>query len=405
MKRALLLILLLACASPAFAADPKYSSDQWLAFYYRNPKPERFVEEVRAMSSGGYFSKEPSQPPLIAFLGRVMAQNPGKIEGWMKALDDLPQRDKDVLYTALWFSGTEEGKQCLQARGIKDYLGKNPPEILKMEIDSPTVIDMLWAWYFATGDATAVRRIVSAFNLSEHEGAMERFKTSSKTALDKRSAYQDLAFRSAQWSLVDNCTMHPEVRAICEKLYGGNSLNKMENLWLGVILAKVAPGKYKIEPGSTQWTENGKPVTSKPNVNSKDGFSVMLFLTDDARMFDGRNKQGATGLEPLKKARRSVPVYMAVLLSDPGVDAAGAADITFDMVVRKPDGVIFAQKKDAVCWKGKYDVPAHYLQFSKGYMAIQINPGDLPGVYTVETVVRDHIKKLDVPVKTTFEVP
>jgi len=405
MKRFLALLFLFVCISTIIAADPKYSSDQWLSSYFRNPQPDRFVEEVRAMSSGGYFSKQSSQPPLIAFLGRVMAQNPGKIEGWMKALDDLPVSDRDVMYAALWFSGTEEGKRSLAARGIKDYDGKNPPVILTMEIDSPTVIDMLWAWYFATGDEKAVRRVISAFNLSEHEGAMERFKSSKKTQQDKQAAYQDLAFKSAQWSLADNCSRFPEVKGICEKLYSGNALNKTENLWLGVILAKVVPGKYKVEPGSTQWTENGKPVSVKPNVNSKDGFSIMLYLTDDPRLFDGRSKRTVTSLDPLTKARRGIPVYVTFLLSDPGVDATGAADLTFDMVVRKPGGEIFAQKNGVVCWKGKYDVPAHQLQFAKGYLGIRINPGDLPGIYTVEAIVRDNVKTIELPVKATFEVP
>jgi hypothetical protein len=403
MKRALL--LLLALVLPALAEDQKYSSDQWVAFYYRNPQPERFVQEVRAMSAGGYFAKESSQPPLITFLGRVMAQNPGKIEGWMSALDDLPPHDRDVLYAALWFSGTGEGRRCLEARGIKEYAGKNPPDVLTMEIDSPVVIDMLWAWYFATGDETAIRRIVFAFNLNIHDGAAERFKSSKKTAQDRRAAYQDLAFKEVQWSVADNCARHGEVKAACEKLYTGNTLDKTENLWLAVILAKVDPAKYKIKPGSTQWTENGKPVAARPNVNSAGGFGAMLFLTDNPLQPDGGKKLSASGPAPLTKVRRNVPVHTVLLFSDPGLDAAGAANVTFDTVVRKPDGSVMARTDDAICWKGKYEAPAHALQLSKGSMAIQINPGDLPGVYTVEITAHDNVRNVAVPVKTTFEVP
>ena len=403
MKRASLLLFVFVFS--AFAGDQKYSSDPWLSSYFRSPQPERFVEEVSAMGRDGYFSKESSKPPLITFLGRVMAQNPGRIESWMKALDDMPESDKDVLYAALWFSGTAEGKRCLEARGIKDYDGKKPPGVLTMEIDSPVVIDMLWSWYFATGDGTAVRRIVSALNLNVHEGAAERFKTSHKTARDSRAAYQDLAFKAAQVSLADNCARYPEVKGECEKFYGGNTLNKTENLWLGVILAKVDPGKYKIEPGSTQWTENGKPVSAKPNMNSAGGFGVMLVLTDNPRLFEGRKKQEPLNLEPLTKAHRGVPIQTLLFLSDPGVDAAGAADVIFDITVHKPGGGILAQSKDAVCWLGKYDGAAHGLLLSKGRMTIQINPEDPSGAYAVEITVRDRVKKVVLPVKTTFEVP
>lgn len=403
MKR--VLILLLALVLPALAADEKYSSDQWVSSYFTSPHPERFVEEVRAMSSAGYFSKESSKPPLITFLGRVMAQNPEKLGSWMKGLEGLPQNDMDTLYAALWFSGTEEGKQCLESRGIKDYAGKNPPDVLNMEIDSPVVIDMLWGWFFATGDETAIRRVISAFNLYVHEGAMDRFKASRHTAADKRAAYQDLAFKAAQLSLLDNCTKHAEAKEIAERFYAGKTLNKAENLWLGVILAKVDPANYRIESGKTQWTANGKPVSDKPNLNIVNGFSVMLFLTDNPRIFEERNTKTPLNIEPLTKARRNIPIHAVILMSDPGVDSAGAADVTVDLAVRKPGGGIFAQTKDSVCWKGKYVAPAHSLQLSKGRMAIQINPGDLPGIYTVEITVRDNIKKIDVPVKTTFEVP
>ena len=402
-KRCLFFLTVLVLS--AQAAEQNDFSNQWLAFYFRDPQPARFVEEVRALGSTGAFSRESSKPPLITFLGRVMAQNPGKIEGWMKELDNLPQEQKDVLYAALWFSGTTEGKQSLEARGIKDYAGKKAPAILTMEIDSPVVINMLWAWYFATSDEAAVRRVVSAFDLSAHEGAAERFKSSQKTARDRRAAYQDIAFKAAQASLADNCGRYPEVLRLCDKFYGGDTLNKTENLWLGMILSKAAPAKYKIEPGSTQWTENGKPVASKPNMNLANGFGVMLCLTDNPAVIDGRGGQGTANLTMLTKAHRGVPINAVLLLSGPGLDASGAADVVFDIVIHKPDGTIFAETKDAVCWKGKYDVSARSLQLSKGRMAFQINPGDLPGIYSVDVMVRDRVKNVELPVRATFEVP
>jgi hypothetical protein len=37
-------------------------------------------------------------------------------------------------------------------------------------------------------------------------------------------------------------------------------------------------------------------------------------------------------------------------------------------------------------------------------MRIRIEPQDPPGTYTVEVVVRDNIKKIEVPLEATFEV-
>ena len=400
MKRALLLFFVFGL--PLLGANLQEVSGNWLTGYYRNPQPTRFVDEVRTLINSGSFSKETAQPPLIVFLGRVIAANPTKIESWMAALNDLSPAGKDLLYAALWFSGTEEAKQYLATHGIKDYTGKNPPDVLKMEIDSPTVVEMLWGWYFATGDEAAIRRIISGFNLNRYDGAMDRFKSSKKTEQDKREAYQDLAFKAVQRSLIDNCTLHLEVQKICEKLYSGNTLNKTELLWMGVILSKVDPKKYRIEPGSTQWTENGKPISNRLNVKTVNGFGVMLFLTDNSQLFDSRTTSKTPNLNPMGKVQRGTPVYTALLLSAPGLDATHAADLTFDLRVRKPDGTIFAETKNAICWKGRYDAPEHHLQLSKGH--IQIIPEGSPGIYTVEITVKDRIKNVELPVQATFEV-
>jgi len=261
---------------------------------------------------------------------------------------------------------------------------------------------MLWGWYLATGDEAAIRRIISGFNLNLYDGAMDRFKSSQKTAQDKRAAYQDLAFRAVQASLVENCIRHQEVRSICEKLYSANTLNKTEILWIGVILSKVDPKKYHIEPGSTQWIENGKPISSRSNVKIVNGVGVMLFLTDNPQLFEDRKKSGTPKLNPLVKINRGISVYTALLLSDPGVNASGSADLTFDLRVRKPDGTLLAETKEVVCWNGRYNVPAHNLQLSQGH--IQITPEDVSGIYTVEIIVKDHIKQIEIPVQTTFEV-
>jgi hypothetical protein len=79
--------------------------------------------------------------------------------------------------------------------------------------------------------------------------------------------------------------------------------------------------------------------------------------------------------------------------------------VTCDIIVRKPDGAVYGEQKDVVGWKGKYVVPAHNLQLAQGRMGIRIEPQDPSGVYIVETIIRDNIKKIELSLKTTFEIP
>lgn len=67
-----------------------FSSD-WMTFYYQNPAPERFVEEVTALSQQGLLAKREHSGMMAVFLSRVMASNPERIESWMAELSKLPQ--------------------------------------------------------------------------------------------------------------------------------------------------------------------------------------------------------------------------------------------------------------------------------------------------------------------------
>lgn len=80
--------------------------------------------------------------------------------------------------------------------------------------------------------------------------------------------------------------------------------------------------------------------------------------------------------------------------------------MTCDVVVRKPDGTVYGeQQKDMVGWKGNYNFPAHAIQLTEEHMGIRIEPQDPSGVYTVEAIVHDNIKKINLSLKTTFEIP
>jgi hypothetical protein len=157
---------------------------------------------------------------------------------------------------------------------------------------------------------------------------------------------------------------------------------------------------------SDSWRKDGKPVADTPNMKSKNGFGAQLFLTESQQFFEDWNKPETPNLQTLEKdkAHRNVPVFTAILFVDPGTDASGSVDVTCDIVVRKPDGHVYGEQKDVVGWKGKYLVPAHNLQLTQGRMGIRIEPQDPSGTYTVEVIVRDNIKKIELPLKTTFEI-
>ena len=155
---------------------------------------------------------------------------------------------------------------------------------------------------------------------------------------------------------------------------------------------------------STAWRKDGKAAADTPNMKSKKGFGAQLYLTQSPQFFEDWNKPGTPNLKTLERAQRNVPLFSIILFVDPGTDSKGSVDVTYDMVIRKPDGSIYGEQKNAVGLKGKYVVPSHDLQLAHERMGIQIDNQDPSGTYTVEVTVRDHIKKVELPLKATFKV-
>lgn len=174
---------------------------------------------------------------------------------------------------------------------------------------------------------------------------------------------------------------------------------------LSFLLVVTLPGSLLIAQDADSWRKDGKAVADTLSMKSKDGFGAQLFLTESAQFFEDWSKPETPKLTTLEKARRNVFIFTAILFVDPGIDASGAADVTCDIIVRKPDGAVYGEQKDVVGWEGKYVVPAHNLQLTQGRMGIRIEPQDPSGVYMVETIIRDNIKKIELSLKTTFEIP
>ena len=249
-----LAVILFAAAQNAFA-------DDWISYYYESPAPERFVAEVQAMSKAGSLSNPNSAAMTSVFLGRVMAANPAQVNSWLTKLGDLKGNDRQTLLFAAKLSKTKEAQAYLDGQPDAEKYRAKTIDIRTLEPKNPTVLDMLWADFFATGEAVPIRRIVVALNYDKYSGALDRYAKSEKTEKDRDEATLEAVFKAAMWSLESNATQHRRVGETLEQIYFAGELTQPEKLWLSVILAKAMPEKYEmthLEAG--QWTFKRKPA-------------------------------------------------------------------------------------------------------------------------------------------------
>lgn len=186
--------------------------NQWLTYYYLHPQPDLVVPALLLAEKKGYMSGDNTGGPFMAFLSRVFAQNPKKVGAWLQQLDGIPAKDKPLLWTAVYWSHTEEGGKLLDGiaktlppksqASLIEQIAKPPEPIEKVAITSPSVLDMLWGAFFATGDEKYIQRLASTLP----------WESQSKDLVKMQVA------ASARWSLTSNAEQHPKVLKICQAL-------------------------------------------------------------------------------------------------------------------------------------------------------------------------------------------
>lgn len=222
----------------------------WLKFYYANPALDRLVDDLVATAERGLL-EDPKRITICAtFFGRLIAANPDRARGWLDALSDrlTTPGARNMVQVAAYFSNTPEAYVWLvQVGGGELSKMQAAPDVLAAPIEEGLALDSLWAVYFATGDARAVRRIVSTFNHLPDTGAAKRYEDSAKTDDDLQRANNDRLYQAAAWSLVALMKEHAPLLHLCEWMLNGPDLSPDERLSLGLALERAAPETWSVE--------------------------------------------------------------------------------------------------------------------------------------------------------------
>ena len=147
-----------------------------------------------------------------------------------------------------------------------------------------------------------------------------------------------------------------------------------------------------------------RPKDDSIALGETNGFGVQFFLVEGEKFFSDWEKPKPPHIAPVSVARRGVPIFTVVIFAGAGLRNDGTADVTFDVVIRKPDGSIYGKDKDMVGMQGHIDPSPKALQLARGYMGIRIEPKDPAGTYTAEVVVRDNVKKVELRLMRRFTI-
>lgn len=238
--RLLTFIFLVSVMNPVLVHSEE--EKDYLEFYYQDPQPELFVEQMKNWAKDGTLENPHARPALIAFISQVIRANRELLGDWFVALSGLTPDQKKVLFTGMLYSRTTEADKLLTDTFGEKYTEQKVEtnKILELRLDKENTLDMLWGFFYATGSENAVRRLVECFRFANAPDNPE--------GVDVPQGYKplykqlpDFAFRS----LCANGERHPRVVEILEKLLKEDkSLSRIEKEGVYDVLSELNPDKY-----------------------------------------------------------------------------------------------------------------------------------------------------------------
>jgi hypothetical protein len=205
----LLLFSLGLCADAGFRSFEEFG--EWMTFYYSSPTPEKVPVALEYFTDSDMYKTNVTMP-MVAFFSALFKRD---VVTMKKTFDEVSrngsEESKIMFINILSLANTPEGRELLEkAKGswgserlqtvIARKISGLHEDLYTMPVDSPQMLDMLWASFCATGDDLPVRRIISVLHLQQ-DGNGEEI----------------IVGGAANWSLKSNAQMHPRVLDICKQ--------------------------------------------------------------------------------------------------------------------------------------------------------------------------------------------
>ena len=158
--------------------------------------------------------------------------------------------------------------------------------------------------------------------------------------------------------------------------------------------------------GVAQWTADGKPVPDNAWRQSKEGFGILLGLTDKPVDFE----------EEWAKSTRVVPISMpsSIMRNSPALfflifrgcpeNAEGNCDVVEDLRLLKPDGSVYGEMKDVSFWQGQPGPSGKTIARATHAFGFSIDDDDPAGEYTMKVNVRDRVRNSSFTLERRFSV-
>jgi len=103
-----------------------------------------------------------------------------------------------------------------------------------------------------------------------------------------------------------------------------------------------------------------------------------------------------------KAVARGETIFILTFFANPKLTESGDADVTCDIDVVKPDGTSSVHQVDVVCFRGALGGPPKNVYLSAPILNFVGEANDPAGKWSIRVTLKDNIRRVSVPLKTSF---
>jgi hypothetical protein len=154
----------------------------------------------------------------------------------------------------------------------------------------------------------------------------------------------------------------------------------------------------------TEWSDkDGTPIQETDSQKTVAGFGGLVIVTPDQ---DWEKKWKTPKVPPhfsrVSAVTRGEELFILTMFTNPKQDEHRVADVTVDIVVRRPDGSSSSRAEGAKCYKGKLLGPPEHVFLCAPVVSFVGEPSDPAGIWPVQITITDKIRKVSVPLATSL---
>ncbi len=238
-------------------ANDKYFSDfdtyaTWFHTYYLSLAPKKAIDAMTFFAHADPDIRNKSFHQMNVFFGKLFSDNQYLIPYLLKSYQAQDADTKTVILATLpyikhdfssFISQLTDNEQLFYAKWLEQRLtypdsGIAAPATLKEAIKtSYQLLDMLWSYFFASGEYRPIKQLVDVLDLAIYKGSLDKFKQTQSPA-DEGNAAKELIYKAARWSLESNIRQHKLVKDYSEFIYAKEDLSPQAKQELKEALGK-----------------------------------------------------------------------------------------------------------------------------------------------------------------------